>query len=87
MIGYPQDQKSFARARDMAHKGGLDLTLAVFEGWLRRDELERLVAACHDCAAGYPCESWLKPGAPDAAALSLPPGCGNSQSFQALLNP
>lgn len=77
MFGYPRDQRSFERARDLAHKGGLDLTLAVFDGWLRRDELAEMVAACHDCAAGYPCESHL--------AAEIPVGCANAGRFAPFL--
>lgn len=77
MFGYPEDQRSFERARDLARKGGMDLTLAVFEGWLRRDELAVLVAACHDCAAGYPCESH--------SAAEIPTGCANASHFRQIL--
>lgn len=77
MLGYPEDQRSFERARDLARKGGLDLTLAVFEGWMRRDELAELVAACHDCAAGYPCESH--------GAAEIPAGCANASRFDQIL--
>lgn len=79
MIGYPEDQQSFERARDLAQKGGLDLTLAVIEGWLRRDELADLVAACHGCAAGYPCDGY------DAA--EIPAGCANAGRFEHILPP
>lgn len=79
MIGYPEDQQSFERARDLAQKGGLDLTLAVIEGWLRRDELVDLVAACHGCAAGYPCDG--------CDAAEIPAGCANAGRFEHILPP
>lgn len=89
MLGYPEDPKSFARARGLAARGGFDLTQAVLDGLIRRDELEELVMACHDCAAGAPCEHRLEaePGTPaEAPALIIPAGCDNAARFAALLD-
>lgn len=77
MIGYPEDQRSFERARDMARRGGMDLTLAVFEGWMRRDELAALVTACRECGAGFACDSHV--------LAEIPAGCSNATRFEQIL--
>jgi Family of unknown function (DUF6455) len=83
MIGYPDDPTAFAHARSLARLGGLDLTLAVFDGWLRRDELAAIVATCHDCTAGYPCETAARSGGPFAVL----PGCANAGPLGGLTAP
>ncbi len=76
MLGYPEDQPAFDHARSFAQRGGVDLAQAVFDGWLRRDELAVLVATCHSCAAGFPCE---RDAAEGASAI-----CANAAPFAAL---
>lgn len=89
MLGYPEDPRSFALARGLAARGGFDLRQAVLDGLIRRDELQALVATCHDCAAGAPCEHRV-PGqggdVPGVPPLVIPEGCDNASRFAALFD-
>ena len=78
MFGYPQDQVGFNHVRRLARRVGVDLVRAVLDGWLRPDELADLVATCHSCATGFPC---------DRATQTPPPACANAAAMLALRDP
>ena len=46
---------AWRRTRALAGRRGVDLARAVVDGWLQRDELNGLVAACNTCGTDGPC--------------------------------
>lgn len=57
MFGYVETPKTYRAAREMAKVAGVDLTSAVFDGWLRRDELKLLLQRCDGCGRSPGCTS------------------------------
>lgn len=49
MNTYPTAPHAWSRTRLMARSLGVDLPRAVFDGWLTRRDLDRLVSACAAC--------------------------------------
>lgn len=81
MIGYPEAPKAWWLTRGMARIAGVNLPRAVVEGWLRRNELERLVNRCAACSRAAECETWL---AVSGAARTMPDFCPNKAGIEAL---
>jgi Family of unknown function (DUF6455) len=81
MIGYPEAPKAWWLTRGMARIAGVNLAHAVVDGWLRRAELEGLVARCAACGRGTDCESWL---GQCGAARTMPDFCPNKPGIEAL---
>lgn len=81
MIGYPEAPKAWWLTRGMARISGVNLPRAVVDGWLRRSEVEDLVARCAACREGADCQSWL---AGSALALAMPDFCPNKSEIEAL---
>ena len=81
MIGYPDAPQAWSLTRGMARLIGLDLPQAVMDGWLSRNELAVLLAACDDCSARGPCSAWLSgAGHPH----EMPGFCPNKPGLEAL---
>ncbi|MFN3973221.1 MAG: DUF6455 family protein [Gemmobacter sp.] len=66
----------------MARVAGANLPAAVVEGWMRREELGRLVDRCGTCGRDDACMSWLA-RAP-VPAPHLPAYCPNAPEIEAL---
>lgn len=81
MIGYPEAPKAWWLTRGMARISGVNLPQAVVEGWLRRSELESLIARCAACTRGADCETWLSGSGPER---SMPDFCPNRRMIEAL---
>lgn len=81
MLTYGEAPVAWGLTRGMAQAIGVDLVAAVTEGWLGRDELGALVAACQACDAQPRCAAWL--GATPRAA-ALPAYCPNKADLEAL---
>lgn len=81
MIGFPDAPKAWWLTRGMARVLGVNLPRAVVDGWLRRDELEDLVANCAACGRGAVCESWLVRSGAESA---MPDFCPNRPGIEAL---
>jgi hypothetical protein len=82
MIGYPEAPKAWWLTRYMARLSGIDLSQAVVEGWLRRDELAEIVSRCASCGLGRTCETWL---ATSGSALRMPDFCPNRKEIENLI--
>jgi Family of unknown function (DUF6455) len=81
MIGYPETPKAWWLTRGMARISGVNLPRAVVEGWLKRGELEELIARCVACGRGEACETWL---VRSGAAAAMPEFCPNKPGIEAL---
>lgn len=81
MIGYPEAPKAWWLTRGMARISGVNLSRAVVEGWLQRDELEALIARCAACGRGEQCEAWLEKS---GSARNMPEFCPNKPGIEAL---
>lgn len=81
MIAYPEAPRAWGYTRGMARSLGLSLPEAVLEGWLSRDELGKLVAACCQCAASGQCTTWLAQGKDSPTA---PAFCPNGSALEQL---
>lgn len=80
MIGWTEAPRTWPLADAMARKAGLDLPRAVLDGWLRRDELGRIVGRCTACGATDDCAGWIRAG-----QAAVPPGfCANKAEIEAL---
>jgi hypothetical protein len=80
MIGIADGTEAWALTKAMARRVGVDLPAAVFEGWLTRPEVTRLVCACERCGLTPLCADWLAvPREPD-----LPAYCRNKDEIEAL---
>lgn len=81
MIGYVEAPMAWGLTRGMARVLGVDLTAAVMDGWLTREELAQLVDRCQACDRSADCVGWL---GQVSKAASLPPYCANKQALEAL---
>jgi Family of unknown function (DUF6455) len=81
MIGYPEAPKAWWLTRGMARISGVNLTGAVLDGWLQRDELEELVVRCAACGRAAECERWLSQS---GTAREMPAFCPNKARIEAL---
>jgi hypothetical protein len=81
MIGYPEAPKAWWLTRGMARISGVNLAKAVLDGWLKRSELEDLIACCAACSRGADCKSWL---ARSGSARAMPDFCPNKPGIEAL---
>lgn len=81
MIGYPDAPKAWWLTRGMARISGVNLSRAVLEGWLKRNEFEVLITRCAACRAGQDCESWL---GRSGSAATMPEFCPNKAGIEAL---
>lgn len=81
MIGYSQDPRAWQFTRRVTRAVGVDLMGAVVDGWMRRDELEAIVATCGNCGQGLPCADWLTH---TVSANDLPQFCPNKAVIEAL---
>ena len=82
MIGYPEALKAWCLTRGMARLCGVNLPRAVVEGWLQREELDRLVTRCATCRKTEDCEGWL---ARSTADRVMPEFCPNKPGIEALV--
>lgn len=81
MFSYPMSPRAWGFTRGVSRVLGIDLMRAVFDGWLRRDELGAMVETCSDCGQTSPCGDWL---AHTASADALPQFCPNKAVIEAL---
>lgn len=65
MNAYPNAPQAWDRTRQMAHRLGVDLPRAMFDGWLTRRDLDGILCACEACTQ-TPC---LPAAAPDLPGL------------------
>ncbi|MFZ1470655.1 MAG: DUF6455 family protein [Paracoccaceae bacterium] len=84
MFGYSQSPKSWCLTRGMARLCGVNLPMAVLDGWLTRAELEDLVERCDHCKAFAECSLWM---AQSGAATAMPGFCPNKSRIEALAVP
>lgn len=73
--------KAFWTTLGMARLAGVGLASAVVEGWLDREELDRMVAVCAACHHGEACTEWLAKAARPAGP---PDFCPNARAIAAL---
>ena len=52
MIGYPDSPRAWWLTRGMARISGVNLTRAVVDGWLNREELAEMLAVSVEMAGG-----------------------------------
>lgn len=81
MIGYVEAPKAWGLTRGMARVLGLNLTRAVLDGWLTRDDLAELVDRCQTCDRSCDCTAWL---AHKVSSEALPNYCANKPLLEAL---
>ena len=81
MIGYPEAPRAWWLTRGMARIAGVNLTQAVIDGWLDREELATLVTSCQTCPKGAQCDQWL---AQSGGKTRLPEFCANKAAIEAL---
>ena len=81
MIGYADAPRAWWLTRGMARVAGVNLSQAVLDGWLSRDELSRIIAACESCPKGGSCEGWLATSGPET---EMPAFCPNKASIESL---
>lgn len=82
MIGYVEAPMAWGLTRGMARVLGVNLTDAVIDGWMSREELARLVDRCQACGHAADCTGWL---AHTARAAALPDYCANKGAIEALV--
>lgn len=70
-----------ARTWRMARALGLDLSGAVLDGWLNRQDLSHLIAQCGTCGKDGHCTDWLQHGHTQA---ERPEFCPNTPEFEVL---
>lgn len=81
MIGYVEAPRAWGLTRGMARVLGLNLTRAVLDGWLTRDELAVIVDRCQECDRCGDCTAWL---ARMVSSEALPGFCPNKTLLEAL---
>lgn len=81
MIGYVEAPMAWALTRGMARVLGVNLTDAVVDGWLGREELATLVDRCQACDRSAQCTHWL---GSVTKAPALPAFCANKAALEAL---
>ena len=82
MIGYMDAPVAWGLTRGMARLSGVNLTRAVLDGWLKRSELDQIVARCEACSCTGRCTAWL---AQSAEARGMPGFCPNKAAIEALV--
>lgn len=82
MIGYVEAPITWALVRGMARRAGVDVSSAVFEGWLSRAELAILVARCQSAGCAKGCMAVL--AKPECAATAPPEFCAIKSDLEAL---
>lgn len=81
MMGYVESPRAWGYTRGMARVLGLNLTGAVVDGWLTREDLADLVQRCQDCACTADCTGWL---ARTVSAEAAPAFCPNGPALAQL---
>lgn len=81
MMGYVDAPRAWGYTRGMARVLGVNLTSAVVDGWLSREELADLVQRCEDCICTEKCTAWL---ARTVTAEAAPAFCPNKAAIEAL---
>ena len=81
MMGYVESPRAGGYTRGMARVLGLNLTAAVVDGWLTREELADLVQRCQDCPQTERCTAWL---ACTVSAEAAPAFCPNKSAIEQL---
>ncbi|MEZ5796520.1 MAG: DUF6455 family protein [Paracoccaceae bacterium] len=81
MIGYAEAPRAWWLTRAMARISGVNLSQAVVEGWLSRDELSHIVTRCEACSEVECCDRWL---AHSGAETAMPGFCPNKSVIEAL---
>ncbi|RUS60746.1 hypothetical protein EGN72_07535 [Pseudorhodobacter sp. E13] len=82
MIGYVEAPITWALVRGMARRAGVDVPAAVFEGWLSRAELARMVTRCQSAGCAKGCMDVL--AKPECAKTAPPPFCAIKSDLEAL---
>lgn len=82
MIGYVEAPMAWGLTRGMARVLGVNLTDAVIDGWMSREQLAGLVDRCQACGRDAECMGWL---ARTAKAQALPDCCANKRALEALV--
>lgn len=81
MIGYVEAPMAWGLTRGMARVLGVNLTDAVVDGWMGREELAALVERCQRCERSAQCTGWL---GRVSKAEALPDYCANKAALEAL---
>lgn len=81
MIGYVEAPMAWGLTRGMARVLGVNLTDAVVDGWMSREELAELVDRCQACDRSCDCVPWL---GMMARAEALPAFCKNKSAIESL---
>ncbi len=81
MIAFSENPLAWGLTRGMARVLGANLTDAVFDGWLSRAELARLVDRCAECDQSSACTVWL---AQAQTQPCLPVYCPNKTALESL---
>lgn len=81
MIGYPDFPRAWWLTRGMARISGVNLTRAVVDGWLNREELAEIIGRCDLCTNSDACDRWL---AKSGAETAIPDFCPNKSAIEAL---
>ena len=81
MIGYVEAPMAWGLTRGMARVLGVNLTDAVIDGWLSREDLATLVDRRQACTQSTKCLGWL---AHAQKGASLPDYCANKSALEAL---
>ena len=71
MTGYTDAPGAWSLTRGMARLAGVDLPAAVFDGWITRSELAKLIGQCQGGGCSEACIAWLATGTrpPDPPAF------------------
>jgi hypothetical protein len=80
MFGDVDGPRAWSLTQGMARLAGVNLPGAVVEGWLTRDELDRLVDRCAACGKSAVCIGWMA----TARRAPLPDFCCNKHEIEAL---
>ncbi|MBP9184842.1 MAG: hypothetical protein KBF78_17035 [Fuscovulum sp.] len=81
MIGFSEAPRAWWLTRGMARIIGVNLSQAVVDGWLSRDELAGIVARCEGCRLQTSCDRWL---ALSGRERSMPDFCPNKPVIESL---
>ena len=74
--------RNYWLTQGMARSIGVNLSGAISEGWMTRDDLGVMVVRCRMCGRAAQCTSWL--GRNGAGAEALPDFCANKTDLEAL---
>lgn len=81
MFGFAETPRAWWLTRGMARIAGVNLSQAVVDGWLSRDELDSIVTRCGACTSTGRCDAWLSRS---GGAGQLPAFCPNKAALEAL---